>query len=138
MACVFNSIQVYCHDIKYFTMKVAKTYMSMSPSKTGRFGFYKPEGDMLSWFEKITRLRVFLIQDNNDEIHGEFHYFTTSEYKERVNNDPGIQRHSKFSRLTPTGYTMIGVYVIYMKMGNTHTRLCHLILKYLIFELVKK
>ena len=76
---------------------------------------------MLSWFEKITRLRVFLIQDNNDEIHGEFHYFTTSKYKERVNNDPGIQRHSKISRLTPTGYTMIGVYVIYMKSGEyTH------------------
>ena len=58
-ACVFNIIQVYCHDIQYFTMKVAKTYMSMSPSKTGRFGCYKPEGDMLSWFEKITRLREF-------------------------------------------------------------------------------
>ena len=53
----------------------------MSPSKTGRFGCYKAEGGMLSWFEKITRLRVFLIQDNNDEIHGEFHYFTTYKYK---------------------------------------------------------
>ena len=57
-ACVFNSIQVYCHDIKEITMKVAKTYMSMSPSKTGRLGCYKPEGGMLSWFEKITLLRI--------------------------------------------------------------------------------
>ena len=26
-ACVFNKIQVYCHDIQYLTMKVVKTYM---------------------------------------------------------------------------------------------------------------
>ena len=74
----FNTIQVYCHDIQDLTMKVVKTYMSMSPSETGRFGCYKPEGDMLTWFEKITRLRVFVIQDKNDSLHGEFHYFTTS------------------------------------------------------------
>ena len=93
----------------------------MSPSETGCFECYKPEGDMLTWFEKITRLRVFLMQDKNDEKHGEFHYFTTSEYKERLNNDPGLHRYSIFSRLTPTGYTMIGVYVIYTKNGEyTH------------------
>ena len=31
-ACFFNSIQVYYHDIKDLTMKVVKTYMSMSRS----------------------------------------------------------------------------------------------------------
>lgn len=90
-ACVFNSIQVYCHDIKYLTIKVAKIYMSMSPSKTEIFWCYKAEGGMLSWFEKIKRLRVFLIQNKNDEIHSEFHYFTTYNYKQRVIYYPEIE-----------------------------------------------
>ena len=40
--CVFNTIQIYCHEIKDFTVQVYKKYMSISPSETGRFGCYQP------------------------------------------------------------------------------------------------
>ena len=95
----------------------------MSLSETGIFGCYQAGGGMLTWFANITGLRVFVIEDKNGSIHDEFHYFTTYEYKKQCKSCSSLPHHcTKFSRLQPDGYTMIGVYVIYMKnVEYTHT-----------------
>ena len=57
--------------------------MSMSPSETGCFGCYQAGGGMLNWFQNITGLRVFVMEDKNVSMHGELHYFATYEYKQQ-------------------------------------------------------